>query len=137
MYGLFLYSSEALKMSKKDVVFFSPGQIKAHARLFLGRPTKPMWKMLKADMVEAAKTDAGGKGRWDHNEADAYWCAVLAGRFWAFYEGTITEDELSPVEHKQFLKIHTYIRGKKRGQTVKPGLMYREDDSFFLLSEER
>ena len=137
MYGLFLYSSEALKVSKKDVVFFSPGQIKAHARLFLNRPTKPMWKMLKADMVEAAKTDSGGKGRWNHNEADAYWCAVLAGRFWSFYEGTITEEDLSSVERTQFLKIHTYIRGKKAGRTVKPGIIHREDDRFFLWSEEK
>lgn len=55
MWGVFLYTCEALRAERCDVVFFSPGQAKAHARLFLGRPTKPMWKMEKPDMVEAAR----------------------------------------------------------------------------------
>jgi hypothetical protein len=70
MYGLFLYSCEALKAAKMDTVFFSPGQIKTVAKDLLERPDR--WRMVKADMCEAAKTDTGGKGRWNHNEADAY-----------------------------------------------------------------
>ena len=38
MYGLFLYSCEALKLEGSDVVFWTPLQVKAHAREFLGRP---------------------------------------------------------------------------------------------------
>lgn len=132
MYGLFLYSNEALKLEKKDVVFFSPGQLKVHARHFLDRPKG--WKMLKGDMVEAAKRNAGNKGRWNHNEADAFWAALAAARFWQFFEGTLQEGDLTPAEKHQFIKIHTYQRGKKAGQTIKPGLIHREEDRFFLWS---
>lgn len=133
MYGLFLYSSEALRLERKDVVFFSPGQIKAHARLRIDRP--PKWKMDKPDMVEAAKTDTGGVGRWNHNEADAYWVAVVAGRFWKLQRGILTETDLTPLEHQQFLKEHTFTRGKRAGRTVQQGIAYREDERFFLWSE--
>ena len=84
MYGLFLFSCEALKQEKCDVVFWSPLQVKAHARDTIDRPKG--WAMDKVDMCEAAKQDASG-GRWNHNEADAYLVGVLAGRFWDFFEG--------------------------------------------------
>ena len=38
MYGLFLYSCEALRAECMDVVFWSPLQAKAHARDTLDRP---------------------------------------------------------------------------------------------------
>jgi hypothetical protein len=132
MYGLFLYSNEALRIEQKDVVYFSPGQGKAHARETLGRPDK--WKMLKADMVAAARHDTGG-GTWNHNEADAYLIARLAARFWDFFEGNLDEAALTPVERKQFLLIHTFQRGKRAGHTVKKGLLYREEDRFFRWSQ--
>lgn len=137
MYGLFLYSCEAIKAEKQDVVFFSPGQIKAHARHFLveceRRPLK--WKMNKPDMVEAAKVDTGGKGRWNHNEADAYWVARSAGRFWEFWQGDFDVAALTPSERQQFTKIHTFKRGKRAGKTVKRGIIHREDERFFLWSD--
>lgn len=133
MYGLFLYSNEALKLERKDVVFFSPGQGKAHARESLKRP--PGWKMLKGDMVEAAKDDTGGGGRWNHNEADAYLIGRLAARFWLFMEGEIVEADLTPVERKQFLDVHTFTRGKNAGKTIKKGLLFREEDRFFRWSQ--
>ena len=133
MYGLFLFTSEALYLAKKDVVFFSPGQLKAHARHFLERPKG--WKMLKGDMVDAARTHTGG-GRWNHNEADAYWAAVSGSRFWMLLDEDLELENLSPVERQQFTKIHTYIRGKKAGKTVKSGILYREDERFHLWSKE-
>jgi len=133
MYGLFLYSNEALKLERRDVVFFSPGQGKAHARESIQRPAG--WKMLKGDMVDAAKADTGGGGRWNHNEADAYLIGRLAGRFWLFAEGVIPESELSPVERKQFLDVHTFIRGKNAGKTIKKGLLFREEDRYFRWSQ--
>lgn len=136
MYGLFLFTCEALKAEGVDVVFFSPGQIKAHARAFLGRPTKPMWKMKKPDMVEAAKVDSGGKGRWNHNEADAYWVARVATRFWMLLDGVIGEGELTPLERKQFTEIHTFQRGSRTGEAVVRGILYREDERFFRWSED-
>lgn len=133
MYGLFLYSCEALKSSGCDVVFWSPLQVKAHARESLGRPAK--WVMDKVDMVEASKHDAG-PGRWNHNEADAYLVARLSGRFWKLYGEAITPDDLTPVERKYFTEIHKFVRGKRAGREVRKGVMYREDERFFLWSQD-
>ena len=132
MYGLFLYSCEALKAEKIDVVFFSPMQVKVHARLSLDRPKG--WKMLKGDMVDAAKDDTGGKGRWNHNEADAYLVARTSARFWQLHQGHINVDDLTEPEKKQFTKIHTYQRGKKAGETVRKGILFRESERFFRWS---
>jgi len=131
MYGMFLYSCEALKLEKRDAVFWAPLQIKAHARDSLDRPKG--WPMDKMDMVEAAKTDTGG-GTWNHNEADAYLCAVLAGRFWNLHAGAIAEQDLTRTEQKYFTEIYTPVRGKKAGQTIKRGVIHREDDRFFAWS---
>jgi Holliday junction resolvasome RuvABC endonuclease subunit len=131
MYGLFLYSCEALRSEGCDVVFWSPLQVKAHARETLGRPKS--WVMDKMDMVEAAKHDAGGK-TWNHNEADAYLVARLAGRFWNLHAGTITEDTLTPTERKYFTEIKQFVRGRKAGQEERRGVIYREDDRFFMWS---
>lgn len=134
LYGLFLYTCEALRSSKVDVVFFSPGQGKAHASAFLRRPKG--WKMGKPDMVEAAKADCGGKGTWNHNEADAYWIARSAARFWQFHDRSLKPESLTPAELKQFTEIHTYQRGKHAGETVEKGLLYRENERFFCWSTE-
>ena len=131
MYGLFLYTCEALKETKSDVVFWSPLQVKAHARLLIDRPKG--WKMDKKDMCEAAKVDTG-VGRINHNEADAYHVGRLASKFWQLYSEEITEADLNPVEKKYFLKVHTFQRGKKAGKTVKSGVMHRESERFFLWS---
>jgi Holliday junction resolvasome RuvABC endonuclease subunit len=132
MYGLFLFTWEAIRSEKKDVVFFSPGQLKAHARQVLGRPQG--WKMMKADMVQATQVDTLGT-RWNHNEADAYWAARTGARFWRLFDGDITTDDLTKIEKHQFLKIHTFQRGRKAGKTERKGLLFREDSRFFLHSE--
>jgi hypothetical protein len=134
MYGLFLYTCEALKAEGQDVVFWSNGQIKAHARESLGLP--PGWKMGKANMVDAAKADVGG-GRWNHNEADAYLAGRLAARFWLLYQDDLLERELTPTERKYFLAIHRHVRGRKAGRVTKSGALYREDERFFLWSREK
>jgi hypothetical protein len=138
MYGLFLFTSEALRASKVNLVFFSPPQVKAHARDFLARPLVDgkLWTMQKGDMVEAAREDTGGTGQWNHNEADAYWVARAAGRFWSFLNGDITDADLTPPERSQFTKIHTFTRGKRAGRTAKTGIAYREDERFFRWAQE-
>lgn len=133
MYGLFLYSNEALRLERRDVVFFSPLQVKAHARESLKRPLG--WKMMKPDMVAAAKLDTGTRKVWDHNEADAYLVGRLAGRFWHYLDGDLPDPDLTPVERKYFSEVHTYQRGKKAGKTEKKGLIYREEDRFFCWSQ--
>jgi len=138
MYGLFLFTCEALRQAKVDLVFFSPPQIKAHARTFLDRPRVggKLWVMKKPDMVEAAREDTGGKGKWNHNEADAYWVARSAARFWQHLDGVVDEKGLTRAEQAQFRKIHTYQRGKRAGKTVKSGILYREDERFFRWSRD-
>lgn len=131
MWGLFLYSCEALRAERMDVVFWSPLQAKAHARDTLNRPKG--WKMDKVDMVEAAKKDAG-PGRWDHNEADAYLVAVLSARFWGFFDGDVPEGGLTLTESRYFTKVHTFTRGKRAGKTIKKGVIHRESDRFFQWS---
>ena len=133
MYGLFLFSCEALLTANVNVVFWSPLQVKAHARESLGRPKG--WVMMKPDMVEAAKADTGTKGVWNHNEADAYLVGRLSGRFWNYYEGGIPETELTPTERKYFTEVKTYTRGKRAGETVRRGVVYREDERFFNWAE--
>lgn len=137
MYGLFLYTCEAMRSEGVDVVFFSPPQVKAHARAFLQRPKvgNKLWVMQKQDMVEAAREDTGGVGAWNHNEADAYWVARSAGRFWSYLDGVLLETELTPDEKKQFAGIHQFTRGKKAGKTVRTGIAYREDERFFRWSQ--
>ena len=136
MYGLYLYTCEAMRLSKRDVVFLTPPQVKVHAREFLCRPKidGKFWVMRKPDMVEAAQTDTGGSGRWGHDEADAYWVARTAARFWQHQEGVLALDEMTPLELKQFTEIRTYKRGKLAGKTVEKGILYREDERFFRWS---
>ena len=131
MYGLFLYSNEALFLERRDVVFFSPMQVKSSAREILRRPKG--WKMMKPDMVEAAKKDSGTSKPWDHNEADSYLVGRLAGRFWTYMENP-SKTELTRVERTLFDEVHTFTRGEKAGVTEKRGLRYRENDRFFLWS---
>jgi hypothetical protein len=133
MYGLYLYTCEALREHKMDVVLWTNGHIKAHARDSIRRP--PKWKMSKADMVDAAKVDTGG-GRWNHNEADAYLAARLAGRFWLLEADLLRERDLTPTEREYFLEIKQFARGKLAGKTVRKGVLYREDERFFKWSSK-
>lgn len=134
MYGLFLYAAEAFRLEHCDVVVWAPPQVKQHARLRLSRPRG--WKMEKVDMVEAARLDSGDETRWDHNEADAYWVGRIGGRFWQLYDGIIREADLDEVERKHFIEVRTVMRGPRAGVVERKGIIYRENDRFFLWSEE-
>jgi hypothetical protein len=90
--------------------------------------------MMKNDMVDAAKQDTGG-GRWNHNEADAYLVGRLAARFWQLHDDQIKERDLTPRERKMFLDIKRYVRGKKAGRVERKGVMYREDERYFMWSD--
>lgn len=133
MYGLFLYTMEAIKSQAKDMVLIGPPQVKKWAFDFAERPKG--WKMGKMDMCMAAADHAGG-GNWDHNEADAYLIAVFAGRFWNFYVGDLHEDELTQYERKTFTHIRTITKGKNAGKVEIKGFLHREGDRFFLWSME-
>jgi len=127
MYGLFLFSCEALKKAKVDVVFWTPLQAKAHARETIVRPQG--WPMDKPDMVEAATADCAA--RMNHNEADAYLVGRLAARFWLYYDNHLDDADLTKTERQYFSKVHTFVRGKRAGKTVRSGMIFRENDRFF------
>lgn len=134
MYGLFLYSNEALMLEKCDTVYLTPNQVKAHASAFLNRPKG--WKMGKADMVDAAKKATEGQGakRWNNHQADAFWVARASCRFWLLVEGEIEESDLTPLEKKHFTDYEKYQKGKKAGKVKRKGLTHKEEDRFFRWS---
>lgn len=136
MYGLFLYSNEALMTERVDTVYLSPNQVKAHAHSHLGRPKG--WKMQKADMVEAARSATKGQGatRWNHHQADAYWVGRTALRFWEVVEDKVDISQLSPLERRHFTDLEKYVRGKKAGSVKRKGLIHKEDDRWFRWSEK-
>lgn len=134
MYALFMFSQEAIQDQRQNLVLVGPTQAKAWAKELLERPDG--WSMGKSDMVDAAKEITGGKGRWDHNEADAYLVASVAGRFWKLYAEELDEEDLTPVELRMFTEIHTFIRGKRKGETQIKGMIHRELDRFYLWSIE-
>lgn len=134
MYALFIMSLEALKNARCDVVFISPPQGKTLSREILLRPKS--WKMEKPEMVEAARKDTGGKGTWDHNEADAYLIGRAAARFWSLHDGALLERDLTPEERRTFLGVHTFVRGERAGQTEINGILLREHERFFRWSQD-
>lgn len=127
LYALFMYVNEAVFVRRKNVVYFDPIRVKNLARL---DPSIRRGTMDKSDMIEAARVETGIK-RWNHNEADAYVIARSAARFWDFFFERITYDELTPSEQVTFLKVHTFKSGKRKGETVRTGLVCKEDDRFF------
>lgn len=130
-YALFVMVNEAVFLHRKDVVYFDPSTVKLLAKM---DPKVRKGEMRKSDMVAAARADTGIKGRFNHDEADAYHVARFAARFWDLDQGKITENDLTPSELHTFLRTHTYKKGKRAGQTVKSGTMFREDDRFFRFS---
>jgi Holliday junction resolvasome RuvABC endonuclease subunit len=132
LYGLFVMVNEAIYVRRKDVVYFDPGTLKM---LTKGDPAVRPGKMFKTDMVEAAKVDTGIKGSFNHNEADAYHIARFAARFFDFVRGQLSEAALTPSEHRAFARVHTFVRGKRKGETVRAGAAFKEGQRFFRFSE--
>ncbi len=128
-YALFCYVNEAVWSRRKDVVHFDPSQLKMLAK---GDPRARPGKMSKGDMVDAAKAETGT--RLNHNVADAYHVARSAARFWMLLKGQIREEDLLPSELHAFTRIHTFVRGKRTGETVKHGAMFKENKRFFCFS---
>lgn len=132
MYALFVYVNEVVYRHKKDVVYFDPGTVKMLAKL---DPSVRKGKMFKADMVNAAKADmAGFKGVLNHNEADAYHVARFTARFFLRLDGLLTDDDLTPSEHRAFSGVHTFTKGERAGRTVNLGAIYKENSRFFRFS---
>ena len=129
-FGLFLMINEAILSRRKDVVYFDPSQVKMLAK---GDPRVRKGKMSKGDMVDAAKAETGK--RLNHNAADAYHVARSSARFWMLFHGQITEEDLLPAELYAFTRIHTFVRGKRAGVTVKHGALFKENQRYFRFSQ--
>lgn len=130
-YALFVYVNEAIYLSRRDVVYFDPSTVKMLARM---DPSVRKGTMAKEDMVAAAKAETGIK-KWNHNVADAYIIARSAARFWEFYSGILSQEDLTPSEVQSFSRVHTFKKGPRAGQTVKGGLVFREDSRFHRFSQ--
>jgi Holliday junction resolvasome RuvABC endonuclease subunit len=131
LYALFVYVNEVVYTRRKDVVYFDPGTVKMLAK---GDPKVRKGKMFKQDMVAAAKADTGIRGAFNHNEADAYLVAKFTARFWQLVKGQISGEDLTPSEHQAFVKIHTFTRGERAGETVRLGAVYKEGKRFYRFS---
>jgi hypothetical protein len=84
-------------------------------------------------MIDAAKLDTD-VSRWNADEADAYHIARFAARFWSLLRGEITIDDLTPSEYQAFSREHTFVRGKRAGQTVYTGAVFKENQRYFRFS---
>jgi hypothetical protein len=132
LYALFVYVNEVVYTRRKDVVYFDPGTVKMLAKI---DPKVRKGKMFKTDMVDAAKVDTGVKGRFNHNEADAYHVAKFAARFFLRLDDKITDDDLTPSEYHAFSRIHTPTRGVRAGITIRSGAIFKENARFFRFSK--
>jgi len=130
LYALFLVVNEAIWSRRKDVVFFDPGTVKM---LVKEDPRVRKGKMFKSDMIDAARADTG-VSKWSSDEADAYHIARFSARFWKLLRGDIVESDLTPSEKQAFLRIHTFVRGKREGQTIKMGAIFKENQRYFKFS---
>jgi len=130
LYALFVMVNEAVWSRRRDVVHFDPGTVKM---LTKQDPRQRKGKMFKSDMIEAAKHDTS-VARWNADEADAYHIARFAARFWLLLRGEISIDDLTPSEYRAFAREHTFVRGKRAGQTVHSGAIFKEDQRYFRFS---
>lgn len=130
-YALFVMTNEAIYDAKKDVVYFDPLTVKLLAKQ---DPKVRKGSMFKSDMVNAAREDTGIRGRFNHNEADAYHIARFAARFWELDKGIIGAEDLTPSEEHAFIRTHTYKRGKRAGETIRLGAAFKEGMRFFRFS---
>jgi Holliday junction resolvasome RuvABC endonuclease subunit len=130
LYALFLYVNEAVYLHRRDVVYFDPATVKMLVKL---NPKLVKGPMGKGDMIRLAREDTSVK-KWNHNEADAYHVARFAARFFEFLAEEIEYEDLTPAEQQSFARQHTFVRGKKKGQTERKGLIFREKDRFFQFS---
>jgi hypothetical protein len=130
LYALFLVVNEALWSRRKDVVYFDPSTVKMMVK---EDPKLRKGKMFKSDMISAAKAETG-IAKWSSDEADGYHVAKFTARFWMFLRGELTEADLTPAELRAFAKIHTFTKGKRSGQTVYRGAIFKENQRFFRFS---
>jgi Holliday junction resolvasome RuvABC endonuclease subunit len=131
LYALYMYSIEVLMNHRKPFVYFMPTQLKAFVRSVLG----DKGKMFKSDIKDAMKKllNDEWEGRLNNNVADAFIMAYHAARFKNLLDGNLTEKDLTEKEAQAFTKTTK----KRNGKVSKTGLIFKEDEKFFLLDDPK
>ena len=141
LFALYAYIKKIFFKNKVDVVYFAPVQLKMLAKL---DPAKKV-KMTKTEMVTAMLRDLNlkkasiNKMRITGDMADAYHVALYASRFWDYYDGNLSKQDLTKAEYKAFAYQHIFKRGIKKGK-IDPnerGLIYKENELFFQFSKQK
>ncbi|MDB4330173.1 crossover junction endodeoxyribonuclease RuvC [bacterium] len=115
LYALHQFILEVCYTRHINVVYITPAQIKAFAT--------GSGKAQKNEIVFKTKKVLNLKEqRINDDECDAYWVGVIAKKFWEFYYGEVTEEELTPQEKYIILKT----------KTKRPGLIKKKNDSFHI-----
>lgn len=141
LYALYILLQELFYNKKISVVYFAPNQLKFLAKeLKVGAGSK----MFKSDMIEAAQKDIvtwglevdkqllKKKKKLCGDEADAYLAAKYGNRFFRYLKGNLGKKDLTESEKFSFTYIHEFKRGLKRGMRVKQGIVFKENELFFL-----
>jgi Holliday junction resolvasome RuvABC endonuclease subunit len=132
LYALYMYTIEVLMNHRLGFVYFLPSQLKAFVRSILD----DKGKMFKSDMKDAMKKllNDEWEGRLNNNVADAFLVGYHAARFRQLLEGELSEDDLTEKEAQAWTKT---IKRRKTGKIDKVGMIYQEDEKFFLLTDEK
>jgi hypothetical protein len=134
LYPIWMYAFEHFYHQRIPFVILMPPGLKAFAREVLD----DSGKMSKQDMKDAATKLMGGeypgKGKLNHNVADAYLEAHYAGRFKKLIEGEIEEDDLTEKEKYKFTRT---VTKRKTGRVQKKGILYKEGEKHYALDDPK
>ena len=99
--------------------------LRERAKCWQRRKGKVETRKLVAAELGISHKDIGG------DAADAYFVGKVGQRFWAFNDGEIQHDDLSPDEKKVFYTKKTFTKGKNKGKTVEGGLLTMKGQNWF------
>lgn len=116
LYALHQFILEVCYTRHIKVVYITPAQIKSFA---VGNG-----QAKKNEMMFATKLllNLDPKQKINDDECDAYWVSVISKRFWEFYYGEVTEEDLTEAEKNIFVQT----------KSKTPGLIKKNNKSFFL-----
>lgn len=133
MYALYIQNMRIIKQMKKNVLTVGNYDTKARVFDYLKLPKKT--KVNKSELKLAARKHTGIQ-KWTSDEADAYWIAYLAMRFWKLQTGVLQESDLDKMDIEQLSCYSLYMKGPKKGTPKKLGLIHRPKDRYFLWSTQ-
>lgn len=131
LFPIWMYASEVFFKNRLPFCIIGPPGLKAFAR----RVLNDSGKMHKQDMKEAAeKLMDGYEGKLNHNVADAYLEAHIAGRFKKLLDGQLEEEDLTDWEQDKFTKT---VKTRKTGRIRKEGMAYKEGEKHYAYDDPK